>query len=265
MTPQMKCFVLPLAALLAVTLGAVATAADAAGGKFWVFVGTYTQRNASKGIYRCELDTATGKLSVPQLAAEARNPSFLAIHPNAKFLYAVGEYEDLNGQKSGGVTGFTLDVATGALKSINTKPSGGTGPCHLVVDKAGQTVLVANYNSGSAATLSIAADGTLSGPVSQIQHSGRGKVKGPQDGPHAHSVNLDAANRFAVVADLGLDKLLVYKFDSGKGAIIANEPPPLDLPPRAAPRPFAFHPSGTFPYHCHELDSTVPALPCEAQ
>src|SRR5438445_521593 len=130
-------------------------------------------------------------------------------------------------------------MTIGALKSINTKPSGGTGPCHLVVDKAGQTVLVANYNSGSAATLAIAADGNLSGPVSQIQHSGRGKVQGPQDGPHAHSVNLDAANRFAVVADLGMDKLLVYRFNPSTHTIAANEPPTLALEPGAGQRHYA--------------------------
>jgi 6-phosphogluconolactonase len=257
MTPQIKWLFLAAMVLAAVTLGAAATAADTAGGKFWVFVGTYTRANGSKGIYRCELDTATGKLSAPQLAVEARNPSFLAIHPTAKFLYAVGEYEDLNGQKSGGVSGFTLDVATGALKPINTKPSGGTGPCHLVVDKAGQTVLVANYNSGSAATLAIGSDGSLSGPVSQIQHSGRGKVRGRQDGPHAHSVNLDAANRFAVVADLGLDKLFVYRFDPSAHTLAANDPPAMNGEPGSGPRHFAWHPDGKRAFVINELDSTL--------
>ena len=264
MTPQIKWLFLAAMVLAAVTLGSAATAADSAGGKFWVFVGTYTKPNGSKGIYRCELDTATGKLSAPQLAAEARNPSFLAIHPNAKFLYAVGEYEDLNGQKSGGVSGFTLDVANGALKPINTKPSGGTGPCHLVVDKAGQTVLVANYNSGSAATLAIGTDGSLSGPVSQIQHSGRGKVRGRQDGPHAHSVNLDAANHFAVVADLGLDKLMVYRFNPSAHTIAANDPPAMNLEPGDGPRHFAWHPDGNRAYVINELDSTLTACDYDA-
>ncbi|HTK75156.1 MAG TPA: lactonase family protein [Gemmataceae bacterium] len=260
MTPQIKCLILAATALLAVTLGAAATAADAASGKFWVFVGTYTKANGSKGIYRCELDTASGKLSTPQLAAEARSPSFLAIHPSSKFLYAVGEYE----QGSGGVSGFTLDPATGALKPINTKPSGGSGPCHLVVDKAGQTVLVANYNSGSAATLSIGADGSLNGPVSQIQHSGRGKVRSRQDGPHAHSVNLDAANRFAVVADLGLDKLMVYRFNPSAHTIAANDPPSMNLEPGAGPRHFAWHPDGKRAYVIDELDSTLTACDYDA-
>jgi 6-phosphogluconolactonase len=260
MTLQIKCLILAATALFAVTLGAVATAADAAGGKFWVFVGTYTRPNGSKGIYRCEFDTGTGKLSAPQLAAEARSPSFLALHPTGKFLYAVGEYE----QGSGGVSAFTLDQATGSLKPLNSKPSGGSGPCHLVVDKAGGTVLVANYNSGSAATLSIAADGTLSGPVSQIQHSGRGKVRGRQDGPHAHSVNLDAANRFAVVADLGLDKLMVYRFNPSAHTIAANDPPAMNLEPGAGPRHFAWHPDGKRAYVIDELDSTITACDYDA-
>jgi len=263
MTPRIKCLFLATAAILAVTLSA-ATAADAAGGKQWVFVGTYTRANGSKGIYRCELDLASGKLSAPQLAAEARNPSFLAIHPTGKFLYAVGEFGDLNGQQSGGVSGFTLDAASGSLKPINTKPSGGTGPCHLVVDKAGQTVLVANYNSGSAATLSIAADGTLSGPVTQIQHSGSSKVKGRQDAPHAHSVNLDAGNRFAVVADLGMDTLMVYRFTPSAHTIAANDPPAMPLEPGAGPRHFAFHPDGKRAFVINELASTLTSCDYDA-
>jgi 6-phosphogluconolactonase len=264
MTPQSKCLFLATLALLAVTLGTAANAADAAGGKMWVFVGTYTRPNGSKGIYRSELDLASGKLSAPQLAAETRNPSFLAIHPTGKFLYAVGEFADLNGQQSGGVSGFTLDPANGSLKLINTKPSGGTGPCHLVVDKAGQTVLVANYNSGSAATLSIAADGTLGGPVSQVQHSGRSKVRGRQDGPHAHSVNLDSANRFAVVADLGLDKLMVYRFTPSAHTIAANDPPAMPLEPGSGPRHFAFHPDGKRAYVINELESSLTSCDYDA-
>jgi 6-phosphogluconolactonase len=253
MTPQMKCLFLAATALLAVTFGVAATAADAAGGKFWLFVGTYTRPNGSKGIYRCEFDAASGKLSAPQMAAEARSPSFLAIHPTGKFLFAVGEYE----QGSGGVSGFSLDPATGALKPINSKPSGGSGPCHLVVDKAGGTVLVANYNSGSVATLAIAADGSLSGPVSQIQHTGRGKVRGRQDGPHAHSVNLDAANRFAVVADLGLDKLMIYRFNPSAHTIVANDPPGMNGELGSGPRHFAWHPDGKRAFVINELDSTM--------
>src|SRR5436305_4569178 len=132
----MKRFTIALVALLAVAV-AVALAADAPGAKYWVFIGTYTRPNASKGIYRCQFDTASGKLSAPELAAEAKDPSFLAVHPSGKVLYAVGEHSDLDGKKSGGVSGFTLDAATGGLKLINTAVSGGAGPCHLVVDKAG--------------------------------------------------------------------------------------------------------------------------------
>src|SRR3954452_21963873 len=106
----------PIIAIVAVLAAfAVAPAADALGGKYWVFVGTYTRPNASKGIYRCQFDTASGKLSAPELAAEAKDPSFLAAHPSGKFLYAVGEHSDLDGKKSGGVSGFTLDGATGGL------------------------------------------------------------------------------------------------------------------------------------------------------
>jgi 6-phosphogluconolactonase len=245
-------------AFLAVLLGLPATAADA-GGKLWMFVGTYTRPNGSQGIYRCELDLATGKLSTPQLAAEAKNPSFLAIHPSGKFLYAVGEHSDLDGKTSGGVSGFTLDPQAGTLKALNKRSSGGAGPCHLVVDRAGTTVLVANYNSGSIATLAVADDGTLSGPVTTIQHSGKGKDPRRQEGPHAHSINLDAANHFAAAADLGLDKVFVYRFNPSTHALAANDPAALALEPGAGPRHFAFHPDGKRAYVINELNSTLTA------
>jgi 6-phosphogluconolactonase len=252
----MKRFVVGAVAVLAAWAGA-AVAAD---GKTWVFVGTYTRDNGSKGIYRCAFDAESGKLSAPELAAETKNPSFLALHPSGKFLFAVGEHSDLDGRKSGGVSGFALDPATGALKALNTASSGGAGPCHLVVDKAGRTVLVANYGGGTVATLAVAADGTLSGPVSRIQHEGKGPNPRRQEGPHAHSINLDADNRFAVAADLGLDKLLVYKFDPAKHTITPNDVPSFSLDPGAGPRHFAFHPKAPRAYAINELTSTLTAL-----
>ena len=123
--------------------------------KVWVFIGTYTQGTKAKGIYRCELDLAGGKLSAPELAVETINPSFLAIHPSHKFLYAVGEISELNGKKTGAVNAFTLDPATGKMALLNQQSSKGAGPCHLVVDKAGKNVLVANYGGGSATVVPI--------------------------------------------------------------------------------------------------------------
>ncbi len=227
--------------------------------KFWVYIGTYTG-GKSKGIYRCEFDAATGKLSEPVLAAELSNPSFLAIHPSNRYLYAVGEIHNFEGKSSGAVTAFSIDPASGELKQLNQKSSGGPGPCHVVVDRQGKNVLVANYAGGSAAVLRIEDDGRLGQRTGFSQHSGKGADPARQEGPHAHSINLDAANRFAFVADLGLDQVLVYRFDTDKGTLQKNEPPSAKMEPKSGPRHFAFHPNGRFAYTNNELANTVTAM-----
>lgn len=157
-------------------LSTLTQAADAPSGKQRVYFGTYTGKS-SKGIYRCELDLATGKLSAPVLAGEAVNPSFLAIAPNQKFLYAVGELSDVNGKKGGAVNAFAIDEATGDLKLLNQQSSVGSGPCHISVDRSGKTALVANYGGGSTAVLPIHADGKLGEASSFVQHKGHDPVK----------------------------------------------------------------------------------------
>src|SRR5262245_20612884 len=250
--------------LLALVLGLmIPFATPAHGDTAWVFVGTYTGKK-SQGIYRAELDTATGKLGTPELAAEVTSPSFLAVHPNRTHLYCVCEISDFGGKKAGGVASFTLDPKTGALRLINQQSSGGAGPYYVTCDKQGKNVLVANYGGGSVAVLPVDKDGKLGEASAFVQHTGSSVVKSRQEAPHAHSINLDKANKFAVAADLGLDKLLVYKFDPDAGKIAANDPPALDLAPGAGPRHFAFHPNGKFAYANNELDSTVTALAYEA-
>jgi 6-phosphogluconolactonase len=227
--------------------------------KLWVFVGTYTGGKgdkASKGIYRYELDLATGKLTGKALAAEVKGPSFLAVHPSRKFLYAVNE-GGTEATKDGAITAFALDPKTGALKMLNEKTSGGAGPCHLVVDAKGKNVLAANYTGGSVTCVPIKDDGSLGEPTAFIQHTGKVADPKRQGSPHAHSINLDAANHFAVAADLGLDKMFVYKFDAGKGTLTPNDPPSASLAPVAGPRHFAFHPGGKFAYAINEIDLTV--------
>jgi 6-phosphogluconolactonase len=225
-------------------------------GKSAVFIGTYTG-TGSHGIYRFDFDPATGEVTEPRLAAEATSPSFLAIAPSRRFLYAVGEVDRFKGEKAGAVLAFAIDPKTGDLTALNDQSSGGSGPCHLTVDKAGKNVLVANYGGGSAAVLPVDADGRLRPRSSFVQHEGSGADPRRQKEPHAHSVNLDAANRFAFVADLGLDKVLVYRFDPDRGTIAPNDPPAAKLAPAAGPRHFAFHPSGRFAYAIGELNSTV--------
>lgn len=256
----MKC-VLALAFVYAL-LSAVNVLADTptpSGSKLWVFVGTYTNAK-SKGIYRAELDLDTGKLMNVQLAAEATSPSFLAIHPSGAFLYAVGETANFQKKKSGAVSAFALDRKTGDLKLLNQQPSVGSGPCHLVVDKVGKNVLVANYGGGSATVLPIQPDGSLGEASSFVQHKGSSVNKSRQEAPHAHSINLDKDNRFAFVADLGLDKVLVYHFDAAKGSITPNDPDAATVAPGAGPRHFAFHPNGKHAYVINEMDLTVTAF-----
>src|SRR5438552_13975300 len=168
--------------------------------KLWVYVGTYTGKK-SQGIYRFNLDLGTGQLTGRALAGKAVNPSFVAIHPNRKFLYAVVEVDDFAGKKTGGISAFAIDPKTGDLKLLNQQSSGGAGPCHLVVDKSGKNVLAANYGGGSCCAVPIGDDGKLGEPF-VVQHKGKGADPKRQEGPHAHSINLDAANRFAFVADL---------------------------------------------------------------
>lgn len=220
------------------------------GTALWVYIGT------SQGIYRLELDLAAGKLSKPKLAAKA-NSSFQAIHPSGKFLYAVSEISDAKGKTTGGVSAFAIEPDSGDLKLLNQQSSGGAGPCHLVVDKSGKNVLVSNYSGGSAAVLPIKKDGKLAKASDVAQHRGRSVNPDRQNAPYAHSINLDPGNRFAFVADLGLDKVMIYKFDPARGTIAANDPPAAGVAPGAGPRHFAFHPGGKFAYVINELGNTV--------
>lgn len=231
-----------------------------AGEPIWVYVGTYTRGGDSRGIYRLTLDSESGEMSQPELAGEAVNPSFVVIGPNRKFLYSVSEVSTTEGKKTGGVSAFAIDSRTGKLKLVNQQPSGGAGPCHLCLDSQGKCVLVANYGGGSTAALPVRDDGSLGPAGSFIQHEGSSVNPNRQKGPHAHSVNLDAADRFAVVADLGLDKVLVYRCDPTSAKLKPNDPPSVSVKPGGGPRHFSFHPDGKHAYVINELQSTVTAF-----
>jgi 6-phosphogluconolactonase len=224
--------------------------------KYRVYIGTYTGK-LSKGIYQCELDLKDGKLSNIQLAGELTSPSFVAIHPNQKFLYAVGESD---GKKSG-VVAFAIDAKTGKLTRLNDASSGGSGPCHLVVDGTGKTVLAANYGGGSCCSIPIGADGKLLEGGSFHQHKGK-SILGNQKGPHGHSINMDKANKFAFCADLGLDKIIIYKLDADKGTLSPHGE--FDTPPGSGPRHFAFHPNGKWAYTNGEMSMTLIAADYDA-
>jgi 6-phosphogluconolactonase len=228
-----------------------------------VYVGTYTGPK-SKGIYAFRLEPASGRCTPIGLVAEVKNPSFLAIHPSKKFLYAVSEISDLDGKPTGGVSAFSLDATSGKLSPLNQQSSKGAGPCHLVVDRSGTTVLVANYGGGSVASLPIGTDGKLGPAASFIQHEGHGVNPARQEKPHAHSINLDLGNHYAMAADLGLDKVLVYRLDPSTSKLTANDPPSASVPPGSGPRHFAFHPDGKHAYVINEMLCTVTAFDYDA-
>jgi 6-phosphogluconolactonase len=238
---------------------AVSSAHAADGKELWAYFGTYTNNGRSKGIYCYKLDLASGKLTSVGVTEGIKNPSFVAIHPSGKFLYAVSEVSDADGKPGGAVTAFSLDPKTGELKKLNQQSSEGAGPCYVATDKTGKVALVANYGSGSIASLPIKDDGSLEKAASAIQHEGSSVNKQRQEGPHAHSINVSPDNRFAVAADLGLDKLLIYKLDPSKGTLTANDPAFTATPAGGGPRHFAFHPSKRFAYNCNEILSSVTA------
>jgi len=254
-------FSIRAAAAAGLALGLLPLAQAEPPAKQWVFIGTYTGgKTNSKGIYRCELDTDTGMLSKPELAAEVASPSFLTLHPSQPFLYAVGELPNFNGKKGGAVSAFSLDRASGSLKLLNQQSSGGAGPCHLVVDREGKNVLVANYGGGSVSVLPMGADGKLGESTAFMQHEGKSVNPQRQEAPHAHSINVDPKNRFAVVADLGLDLLLVYDFDAKAGTLRHANPQGMPVAGGAGPRHFTFHPTKPWAYVINELACTVNAL-----
>ncbi|MDA7908552.1 lactonase family protein [Akkermansiaceae bacterium] len=230
-----------------------------------VYFGTYTG-GGSKGIYRSILDETTGELSDPVLAAELENPSFLVVSPDQKYLFAVSENGKFKGEEGGGVSSFAIGE-DGGLTLISQVNSGGGAPCHISTDPQGKCLLVANYMGGSISSYQIFADGKLVSPAAGgfIQHEGQGAQLPRQASPHAHSVNVDPIGKRAYVADLGLDKVLIYKLEAAAGTIVPNDPPFLKLPDATGPRHFSFHPSGKWAYTNLEMSLQVAALSHDAK
>ncbi len=221
------------------------------------YAGTYTG-GGSRGIYRFALDGESGALTDPILAAETENPSFLTFHPSGGVLYAVNEVA------RGAVSAFRVDPATGNLALLNQQPSAGADPCHLVVDRQGRNLLVANYTGGSVAVLPLDADGRLRPASAVRQHTGRGPVPARQEGPHAHAVALDAAEQFALAADLGADRIFVYRYGAAAGTLDPNDPAAAPLEPGSGPRHVAWHPAGQYLYVINELRSTLTSFRYDA-
>ncbi|HEY6292458.1 MAG TPA: lactonase family protein [Terriglobia bacterium] len=222
---------------------------------YLVYVGTYTVRD-SKGIYVYRFQS--GRLTpLGPLAVETVNPSFLAVDPSHRFLYAVNETQDFRGQKTGAVSAFAIHRNTGRLTLLSEISSGGTDPCYVSLDRTGKYVLVANYSSGSVAVFPVLPGGGLDKASAFVQHQGHSVDLQRQEGPHAHDIAVSPDNRFALAADLGVDKLLVYRFDAKAGSLVPNDPPSASVNPGSGPRHFVFDPSGKFVYLLNEIKSSV--------
>lgn len=266
---KMSCYslLLLLGAVWITTLNVPATAASYHA-KYIFFVGTYTvdegKPTASQGIYAYRYDAGTGEVAALGLAAETTNPSWIAIDPRGRFLYAVNELGDYQGPNSGGVSAFVIDrdksgQPTGKLTFLNEVRSRGADPCYVTVDRTGKYVLVANYTGGSVAVFPVRKNGSLGEPSDFVQHTGHGTNPLRQEGPHAHSIDLSPDNKFAFIDDLGLDELKIERFDASMGAL-RTENPPFDLDSGTGPRHFALHPNGKFAYVIGEMQGTVTIL-----
>ncbi len=226
---------------------------------YLAFVGTYTSKTDSKGVYAYEFDAETGKLTLKGVAAETPDPSFVLVHPSGKYAYAANE-----GEKKSMVTAFAIDAKAAKLTQLNQLPALGESPCYLSLDKTGKYLFVANYSSGSIAVFPILADGRLGEHTAAVQHHGSGPNRKRQEGPHAHWIEASPDNRFVLVADLGLDEIVSYRFDAAKGTLMPNDPPFTKLAPGAGPRHGVFSMDGKFFYVVSEMNATVTAFAYDA-
>jgi 6-phosphogluconolactonase len=225
----------------------------ATNGQYLAFVGTYTTKTTSKGIYAFRYDAKAGRLTPIGVAAETQDPSFVVAHPSGKYLYAVNE-----AGKSSMVSAFALDAHSGKLTLLNQLPSLGEDPCYISLDKLGKYVLVANYTSGNVVVFPILAGGRLGEHTALVQDAGTlGPNKERQEGPHAHWIETTADNRFVLSVDLGIDEILIYKFDATKGTLSPNDPAFVKLAGGTGPRHLTFAPSKKNVYTVDELNSTV--------
>src|SRR5262245_5786093 len=223
-----------------------------------LYVGTYTGgKSKSEGIYIYKMSAATGALKLSSVVKGIASPSFLAIDPSRKFLYAVNETPEFNGQKGGGLTAFAIDRKTGNLTKLNQQSSPGV-PCHVSVHNSGKFVFAANYGGGNVVMYPVKADGSLEPQSYVAQHTGKGGDPRRQDGPHAHCIMLDPYGTYAFAPDLGIDKVMIYKVDTKSGKLLDHGFAPTRA--GAGPRHFDFHPNGKYAYVINELNSTLMAF-----
>ncbi|MDR3698449.1 MAG: lactonase family protein [Candidatus Sulfopaludibacter sp.] len=240
------------------------------------YVGTYSSpegpegsRGNGQGIYLFQIDPVTGDLSRREVTANGANPSCLALDPSHTHLYSANETATFQGANSGSVSAYSIDRSSGHLTLLNAVSSQGAGPAHLSVHPSGRYVLVANYAGGTVAVLPIRPDGSL-GPATDVK-TDKGEVSRTPSGtappgsfafsghdrPHAHMIQADPSGRFVLASDLGLDRIFIWKFDSAKGTLTANNPASVSLPPGDGPRHFVFHPNAHWLYSLQEESSTL--------
>jgi len=233
-------------------------------GRRLLFVGTQTESGSSRGIYAYHWEPLSGELQPAGLAAESDNPTFLALDPDAKYLYAANETANFEARHSGAVSAFAADHDAAKLKPINKVLSLGTGTCHVTVDHQGRSAFCANYSGGSASSFALNYDGQISDAVSHFQYQGHGPNKERQEAPHAHRVTVSPDDRYLLVNDLGLDCIHIYHLNDTNAKLTPNEPPQWNATPGSGPRALRFHPSGRFAYCVHELVSQVEVLHWDA-
>jgi 6-phosphogluconolactonase len=228
-------------------------------GDVLVYIGTYTT-GKSEGIYLYRLKLSSGVLRQAAIIKGVVNPSFLTLTPNRRYLYAVNEVEEFGGRKSGAVSAFAVDQGTGDLRLLNQQASLGANPCYVEVDASGRFVLIANYTGGNVTVFPIERDGRLGEATDMKQYQGSSINRDRQEASHAHCIALDPNNHFAYSCDLGSDKIMIFRFDSRSGKLLAGTPPWVQVKPGAGPRHLAFHSGGKFVFVLNELHSTVTAF-----
>ncbi len=236
----------------------------------FAYVGTFTRtpphpRGRADGIGVFRLDPSNGAMTHVQTAPGALNPSFVALHPFRPNLYAVNAVPEIDGHQGGAISAYSVDPATGELTFLNRQSAGGAGPCFVAVEATGQFVLASSYGGGSVTMLPIQADGSLGPATDFVQHVGSGADPRRQTSPHAHSINVDPANRYALVCDLGLDRVMVYRLDLTRGKLVPNDEPWAPTRPGAGPRHLTFHPNGRYVYVINEIDSTLAVYSYDAE
>jgi 6-phosphogluconolactonase len=235
-----------------------------------IFVGTYTEpilfgsgkilKGKGKGIHVYRFDADLGTMSEERIMDARPNPSYLVTDPSCRFLYAVNELKEFEGAPTGAISAFSMDADSGELQFLNRKPTHGTDPCHVTVHQSGRYVLVANFMSGSVCVLPICEDGSLGDATDVIQHHGSSVDPARQAGPHAHAVVLDKTGSHVFIPDLGLDKVMIYRFDKRHGQLRPHDPPWIEGTPGSGPRQLVLHPSARYAYLINELDSTMTAF-----